>query len=375
MHIARHLILVSCICTGLVAGETRNDYRNLADFPNTELTPLVTERIWPAEVGQAVVCLWKDDKTLAFSITIDDNTRPDHAWWLEQGRKYGFRFTWFAIVGGLVNSINPGFSGNWADFQALLAAGHDVQSHSMTHRSKEANLSAEDDYVQAIPPLTENLKGTRPLTLAYPGGGLPNDPVAAARHHIGARGTIGTTNGPRPNWFDVHSVGDGALVNVPIGGKGDWASMLPLLNPKARNYRGWYCTHFHGVAWNPDIQKTIMPAVITMLDTIKAHESEIWVALFREAALYGQERDTAKLQVTNSTATAITLLLTDRMYDDWYDFPLTIRLRVPDAWTAVAATQGGKPLRASVVEHNGHRFAMVDVVPDRGEATIRPQAK
>ena len=38
------------------------------------------EITWPAAPGEAEICLWKDDKYAAVSLTIDDNCRPDHDW-------------------------------------------------------------------------------------------------------------------------------------------------------------------------------------------------------------------------------------------------------------------------------------------------------
>lgn len=42
----------------------------------------VKEITWPANPGEAEVCLWKSDKYAAASITIDDNWGPDHQWWV-----------------------------------------------------------------------------------------------------------------------------------------------------------------------------------------------------------------------------------------------------------------------------------------------------
>jgi len=366
----RFTVLAVCLASGLTAGEARSDYRNLTGFPKEELSPLVVERVWPKEAGEAAICLWKEDKTVAFSVTIDDNIKSDQAWWLEQGKKYGFRFTWFVIVNNLVKGAQN--AGTWSDFQGLLKAGHDVQSHTWSHRSKEMNLSAEEDYSKALPLLTEKLKDTKPLTLAYAGGGLPNDPSAAVPFYAGARGGIGTTNGPRTDWLNVNSVSGGANYNIPARTKGDWASLLPLLDPKSKNYRGWLCTHFHWMGPKADKTRlvTSMPDTIGLFDFIKERESEIWVGLFREVILYGQERDTAKLQVIKNTPENISLVLTDRMYDEWYDFPLTVKVCIPENWKALTAVQGGKTLKAVILAHEGKSYALVDIVPDKGEALI-----
>ena len=363
-------------CLASVAEEPKNDYRNLTGFPKSELAPLVVERVWPKNVGEAAVCLWKDDKTVAFSVTMDDNIKSDHAWWLEQGKKFGFRFTWFVIVNNILTGVQN--AGTWADFQGLINAGHDVQSHTWSHRN-DKTISVDEDYSRVIPVLGEKLTGTKPLTMAYAGGALPNDPAVGVKYFAGARGGIGTANGPRTDWLNVNSVssvGGIACYNIPVGTKGDWASLLPLLDPKNKNYRGWYCTHFHWMGDKADDKHYVTGKsnTVEFLEFMKNHESDYWMGLFREVVLYGQERDTAKLQVTSSTPVAIKIVLTDRMYDEWFDFPLTVRVHVPDSWKTVHAVQGGKPIHATVAAHEGQNFVMVDIVPDKGEAVLTPQS-
>lgn len=370
--------MLGMFCLGLAAraGE-ENQLRNLAGVPVTERNPVALDLLWPTEVGQAVVCLWKDDKLAAFSITIDDNTKPDHAWWLEQGKKYRFRFTWFVITKALMEEKNPGFTGTWADFQALAAEGHDIQSHSVTHRSKELNVPVADDYSQAIDHIQTNIPGAPCLTLAYPGGGLPNDPAVAAQYYAGARGTVAVPNGPSPNYLEVTSVGSADQAFIEPGQPRSWASLLGLVERHEKNpakYRGWYCMHFHGVQWNEKSRETILPPLVKLLDHVKEQESKFWVAPFREVILYGQERDTAHLSSARSGNGEIRFTLTDRMYDAWYDFPLTIKVRIPNEWATVRAIQGEKPLTSTVVEHAGQKYALIGAVPDRGEVVVTSAA-
>jgi hypothetical protein len=364
-------IVASVLCAQ--ASPAAEDLSNLAGVPPTERNPVAPDLVWPEEVGQADVCLWKDDKVAAFTVTIDDNTKPDHAWWLEQGRTYGFRFTWFVVTDGLVEGKNPGWNGTWADFQALVDAGHDVQSHSVTHRSKTSALSPADDYAPSIRHIEENLRGVRCLTLAYPGGGLPNDREVAAQFFAGARGTRGLINPPSPDYLDTCSIGSPAATLTQPGEKGDWASLRGVAEKHPampKSYRGWYCMHFHGVAWNDKLKSEVAPKAIEVFDYVKAREDKFWMALFREVVLYGQERDTARLAVTQVAASEIRFTLSDRMRDDWYDYPLTVKVRVPDDWAGVAATQAEREVSARLIEHGGRRFALVEAVPDRGETRL-----
>ena len=130
--------------------------------------------------------------------------------------------------------------------------------------------------------------------------------------------------------------------------------------------------HFHGVAWNDKLKAELAPELIKLLDYVKQRENKIWVGLFREIILYGQERDTAKLSVTKVAPKAITFLLTDRMADNWFSFPLTVKVRVPNDWTHLAATQAGKPIQAKLIEHEKNKYALIQAVPDRGEVVLTP---
>lgn len=366
-------VILSCLlAVHVYADNEREQLRNLADIPISERNPVSKEISWPSKVGEAHVCLWKDDKVAAFSITIDDNTKPDHEWWLEQGRKYGFRFTWFCIVNTVENPKYKNMGGVWEDFRKLVDAGHDVQSHTMSHRSIE---SLEDDYGQAISSIESKLPGVRCLTMAYPGGGKGNDRAMAARYYAGARGTVAVHNTASPDYMNINSVGTPKWSLQEPGAQASWSSIIGIAekHPKAlAKYRGWYCMHFHGVHWLKGAQETIEEPLLKLMDYVKEREALFWVALFREAILYGQERDTAKVNVMEVSDKAIRFTLTDRMADDWYDYPLTIKLMIKDDWKEVKASQNGKPVGVFIVEHEGKHFALIQAVPDKGEVIVQP---
>ena len=48
----------------------------------------LTDIVWPANIGDANVCLWSGDKIAAASLTIDDNIENDHEWWLSMQQIY-----------------------------------------------------------------------------------------------------------------------------------------------------------------------------------------------------------------------------------------------------------------------------------------------
>ena len=50
------------------------------------------------------------------------------------------------------------------------------------------------------------------------------------------------------------------------------------------------------------------------------------------------------------------------MDDAKFNFPLTVKVHLPDGWTGV---KGG-----TFVSHDGKPYALVDVIPDRGAVVL-----
>ena len=115
-----------------------------------------------------------------------------------------------------------------------------------------------------------------------------------------------------------------------------------------------------------------MAATEEKLANLAKYKDRIWFGTFPAVAKYGQERDTATLKTVSSGAKRVVLSLADRMDDALFDEPLTLKVRLPDAWKTVRAAQGGKPVAARLVEHDGAAYALVDAVPDRGEIVLAP---
>jgi hypothetical protein len=105
----------------------------------------------------------------------------------------------------------------------------------------------------------------------------------------------------------------------------------------------------------------------------RIQNNDLWLGLFREVVQYGQERDTAHLEVKSAAADKIVLSLTDEMDGKRFDFPLTVKVRVAPSWKAVRAEQGGRAVEAKSLEHDGATYALVQVVPDRGGVSLEKQ--
>jgi hypothetical protein len=335
--------------------------RAQSQLPNLTNTPTavrftLTDRVWAANPGEASICLWEDDKLAAFSITVDDNSATNIPWWLAQSAAIGFRLTWFVITGyiGDGNALH----GTWAGYNDVLSQGHDVQSHSVNHTNSAAQYRDSQSQIQS------NMPGHTCEFIAYPGGvpaGSP-DRVSAAQYYSAARGTGGTINQVnKTDYLNINAMSSFNLTNAAW----NWSYLPNLLTTNdMRWYRGWAVIIFHGVADT----NTVTP----LLAFMAANQTNLWIGRFGDVAKYGEERDTATLAVITNTTERIVLTLTDQMLDSRFNYPLTIKVRLPLAWTNITATQNSQSISTSVLEHNGGRYALVKAAPDCGPITLTP---
>ena len=375
---SRRLGVYVVLCAGCACAAPAGEGVGLRSLPPCDSPRFeVTGRVWPERVGTPHVCLWKDDALAAVSITIDDNTAPDHAWWLEQGRRYGVKVTWFVIT-SLVNDERPGYHGSWEAFRKLHRAGHDIQSHTLTHISPNRGFDPDDpakdlafEYRESRGIIEKHVPGQKVLTLAFPGGKYQRghtDATLAARYYVAARGGVGHINpANRVNYRQTASVGNGLSVGDTQRVRTGLVNLIDRDKAhRPSQYRGWYVTHFHRVA------EADKPRLAKGFAFLRDKRSDIWTGLFRQVAMYGQQRDTAKVTATRVADREIRFTLTDRMIDAWYDYPLTVKIRIPNTWGPAEAVQGTTPAATLCVKHKDSTYALVQAVPDRGEVTVRP---
>jgi len=349
------------LCPGVLEADSQQP--NLNVTPTADRFP-ITGRVWPSQPGQAVICLWEDDKLCAMTMSVDDNIAPQVPTWLARAAEVGFPVTWFVITDRIGGS-NAGFNGTWALWRDVVAKGHDVQSHTRQHLHTELPdwPGIEGEYAGSKAAIEANIPGHRCDYLAFPGGansGL-NDPSVAAQIYSGARGGAGSGIN-RPTRIDYLRIRNG---NFHLGNGPKHNDMLSLFDASdVRYYRGWIAPLFH--------QVNDWPGVEPYLEFLRTYRQEIWAAKFSDVAKYGQSRDTATLTILSNTADGISFNLTDLMLDEKFDYPLTIKIRLPNHWPAVAARQAGAAVEADFVRHDGQPYALVKVVPDRGAAEVFP---
>lgn len=348
----------------------------LLNLPDPKGAPryAITGRVWPSNLGEASICMWKDDKLAAFSLTIDDNHIQDHAFWTQLCNEFGFRVTWFVIVNKL------GWQNEkWANWQTLVNAGYDVQSHGFSHLC-DAMFPTQREYQQSVDVMMENLKGAQVVTHAYPFGFKANkvgsqceciktlnDRTEAAKYFLAARDVVGAITAI--NKVDFMAMPSISNLRNFFNSATTFAYFDSLFDANNKvNYRAWYCGHMHHL---PDqATKDYMRQIFQHL---KRRSADVWVGTFTQVAKYAQQFATAKITSLAIQGKQIRFEVKDQMYDAWFNFPLTIKIRLDTSWgTKLKAVQNGKMMAVQVITNAGAPYALVEAIPDAGLVVVTP---
>ncbi len=372
--------------------------RNLSDTPKTPRFPL-TGKVWPAKPGEASVCLWEDDKLAAMSLGVDDNSAGDLPYWRELSKKYGgLAITWNLITCNINGAIDKGrgpSAGSWAAWKQLRDEGYHLVSHSVTHLHDPVPADGwpgpDWEAAESIRTLDSHLPGQKTKLFVYPGAGVsyfgilggyyPNSSwrPAIVKYYAAARGGGGEAINPanQIDYFNIHAT-TGSVPDLLGSTNPRMASQnLNKLfdpDPKNPNYRGWANIFIHFINNGKDFDTN--PFTIAYGKTLafyNDHRADLWTGFIDDVALYGQERDTATLTPEPAGAAELAFTLTTQMDPAVFDYPLTVKVRLPDAWQAAAAAQNHAVLPVQVIRHEGAPYALVKVVPDRGRVTLAPR--
>ena len=330
----------------------------------------VTDIVWPQTIGDMSVCLWNDDKLSAFTITIDDNNEQDIPYWQKLQVKYGFPYTWFVITEAS-KKLNVK---DWELFDKLSKAGNAIQGHDdqnwYQHPKKGQRNPSNRKYrkrlQKTITSIEEHVSNQKCLTYAYPWG-VGNKEVASELF-IASRSAVGLLNSA--NQIDFTQIRSVSNPHIYRNDSSRDKYILPLIDKFSKledknYYRGWGSTHFHQIT-----SKEAQTITDEFLNYLKQKEEKLWIGTFPNVAKYAQEYATHSLKVDSISVDEISFTLIDKMQNKVYNFPLTVKVRLPNNWLVVTAKQEGKTVENKIISYNNNKYALVKVVPDKGQVIL-----
>lgn len=308
----------------------------------------------------AEIADWAGFRKAATSFTFDDGA-PSH---VSDGAptfdKYGYKATFH-----LVTNWNP----NWSGFQTLANNGHEIASHSSSHPTTMNGEEASSK--QAIErQITQNYGC---LTVAYPNCNVPNE-SSVLQNYIAGRICNGSwqglsdnmgKNGPS-NWAKVPAImtGDQGSINSTNGFTSEMQKVIQS--------GGWVMFLTHGFSGKNNGSATYSPtdlsAIEGALQWAKQNDKDIWVAPFRNVAMYIKERNASKIEPQDGGEEGtMSFKLSHNIADNVskYDYPLSIRVQTN--WTNVKVSQNNADIESKV--ENGYVY--FDAVPNAGTIVVK----
>ena len=125
-------------------------------------------------------------------------------------------------------------------------------------------------------------------------------------------------------------------------------------HPCHKYYRGWANVLIHfinqGRTFDTDPHTIAYGKALAFYNE---HRADLWTGFIDDVALYGEERDTATLKTEAANDTKITFTLTSKMDPAVFDYPLTVKVRLPRDWKGAAAKQNNVAIPVEVITHEG----------------------
>ena len=275
-------------------------------------------------------------------------------------KKYGYKATFNIVTNWAGGNINGMLT--WSGVKELAAAGHEIASHSDSH--PDGTMSA-NEISSSKGKINQNIQQPYGcVTLAYPNCNTPGDAQVLQNYVVGRICNSGSSimgkNGPS-NWAAVPAMMTGG------NGTSDFTGNMQT----AVQQGGWVAFLTHGFTTGTNGYANYSPtnasAMEDGLQYAKQNDSKIWVAPMGHVAMYIKERN-ASTATASTSGSSITVKLTHTIANDVskYEYPLSLRIKNDNNWTAASGTQGGKAITTSIKDG----YIYFDAVPNGGDIVI-----
>jgi peptidoglycan-N-acetylglucosamine deacetylase len=301
---------------------------------------------------------WQGFKQGAVSFTFDDNCPNQLSIVMPMFDQYGFKMTFFTVIN---------WGPNWTALQAAALNGHEIASHTMSHTSLNSLTDEQQtaELKNSQDAINSHIQGQKCLTIAYPNCILGNSSICS-QYYIAARGCSGVVEPKTPsNFMNISSIvcgNQGSIQKI-----GDFTNKINA----AVSSKGWVVFLIHAIDNEPGYSSTSSTELKGALDYINLNKSKVWESTFGNIARYIKERNNISVKEVSVEDTIITVNVTDTLNDSTYNYPVTVRRRLPQNWTSAAVSENGKDLNSEVVYEDSLKYIIFDVIPDSGEISIK----
>lgn len=346
-------------------------------------------------IGDVSVKKWKYDMTAALSFTFDDCMQSQYDYVYPIFEQYGFKGTFYVITGPLDDPWGPYWRyGTWPEFTEMSDAGHEIASHSVTHPHLQ-NLDIGDSLTEGTlvyelyhsrESIEQKIPDKKCIDFAYPFSEYDTDVLFyTSKYYESARAISVDPVDSSLSGQDWYTIGSRVIIfdmprNTPDDDLDELQDFFNYVDSTISQGK-WGLLQAHDVIPFDSIAAAIsdgsyQPISVPWFDSACQFISEaeqngdLWVAPVRDINRYMKERDCYDYNVVSVTDTSITIIVTDTLDNNVYDFPLTADIIVPGDWTTVSVFQGAFYEYTSSYISGDKNIIETSVIPDGGNVIL-----
>gem|GEM_PF-672491 len=293
----------------------------------------------------ATICRWYDDRRAALSIRFDDSYPSHLSKAMPILREYGFRATF------MINPGRPDYQNRkqeWEDCAKLC--DHEFGNHTLSHRGAASEDKMEHE-IGDVARYIWSLFPHRSKLLALNLGG----------------GTVWVTMKPLRYYLDKYHLFN---VSGSLGMDDVYGNRIAAFERHLTRHieRGLWCrAHFHAIGNGLSTSEENFRAV---MELVKKHESDLWIAGLADAYKYQQERRAARLSVDPTSSSKAAIQVSCGTDPELYDQPLTVEVTLPPSWlpehVMVTRADGSGAVPVRTAQESAPALIRFDVAPTNG---------
>ncbi len=303
------------------------------------------------------IARWPQGRKAALSLRFDDSHPTHLSVAIPLLREYGYRGTFM---------INPGkrepnsrrrssFEDHQAEWESVARQGdQELANHTAHHRGATSDAEMEAEIEEAAEVIWNLSPEKSKLTALNLGGGTRWETTHTLRHFL-----------QKYHLFDASRNSTG--MDDSYGNRVE--NFRRMLGQHLE--RGlWFRVHYHYIGENLSTSEANFRSV---LDIVKEHEGELWIAGMADIHKYQTERDRSSVTLLGTDEHRFSFRLTCQTDPALYDQPLTMEFAPPRSWPADQVTVTdweGKPLAIQKAELGGTTLLRFESPPHTAEYAI-----
>ncbi|MGK9477020.1 polysaccharide deacetylase family protein [Melioribacter sp. OK-6-Me] len=315
-------------------------------------------KIFPqSEINDYKVADWFNFKDAAITYTFDDNCANQLKEVVPMFDQYNYKLTLF-----IVTNWNP----DWEGLRKAAANGHEIASHTVSHPflDQMPENELESELKNSAELIGANIRKGEPLTIAYPycrEGKLS----VVKKYYVAARGCQGYIENKTPlDFYNISSIICGS--EGPVKTVKDFNDRAE----EAARLKGWCVYLLHGIDNDGGYSPLPSDTLRKSLDYLKNNDDRFWVDNFINVVKYIRERNCLTIKENYNNNDTISFIVTDTLNDSIYDFPVTIRRKIPAGWQSYSLMKNNNELASKIINENGQNYIVFNTVPDSLEILL-----